>query len=199
MTEIDDSKYIITKFFEGNALAKLNMWISQREFVDGIYSFSDCCTNDSEEYKNIKRKAKRNTEADINAEYFFYLNDPEPFNQEWGDFCHPKRNVNVMISRTASGGYYKPHFDNPGNGHYSTTIFLSDPSSYDGGELGLWIDGEEKKFKLPAGHGIVYETGIPHHVNTVTKGERIAAIFWTYSTLSVREDLYRWRYYQKIG
>ena len=197
MTEIDDSKYITTKFFEGDVLAKLKMWIAQSEFIDGIYSFSNCCMNDSEESKNIKRKTKRNEELNIDAQSFFYLNDPEPFNDEWVDFCHPKRNGSVMVTKTEQGGYYRAHFDSPANGHYSTTIFLNDPSEYEGGELGLWIDGEEKKFKLPAGHGVVYETGIPHHVNAVTKGERLVVVFWTYSTLSVREDLYRWRYLHK--
>ena len=194
---IDNSKYKVVKFFNENALNKLNMWIAQSEFVEGIYSFSDCKPSDSEEYKDKLRKSKNNTETGLSAENFFNLNNPDPFCFEWGDFCHPKRNENVIISRTVAGGYYNPHFDNPANGQFSTTIFLSDPSSYEGGELGLWIDGEEKKFKLPAGHGVVYETGIPHHVNAVTKGERLVVIFWTYSTLSVREDLYKWRYLHK--
>jgi len=63
----------------------------------------------------------------------------------------------------------------------STTIFLSQPDEYDGGELVI-IDGHnESHIKLPAGSAIVYPTTSLHRVETVTRGSRWASFFWTQS------------------
>ena len=109
------------------------------------------------------------------------------------NYCCPKKIDEVMITRTNPGGYYNTHTDMGMNGHYSVTLFLSDPNSYEGGELCLLIDGEEKKIKLDSGCGIVYETGIPHRVNKVTSGVRDVAVFWVKSMIKdpfIREIRY---------
>jgi len=63
----------------------------------------------------------------------------------------------------------------------STTIFLSQPDEYDGGELVI-IDGHnESHIKLPAGCAIVYPTTSLHRVEPVTRGSRWASFFWTQS------------------
>lgn len=61
----------------------------------------------------------------------------------------------------------------------SMTLFLSDPATYDGGEL--CFNGGEQKYKPPAGAAVLYPTGAPHSVNRVTRGERLAAVFWVQS------------------
>jgi PKHD-type hydroxylase len=86
-----------------------------------------------------------------------------------------------MITRTLPGGMYRVHHDAPSNGDYSTTVFLSNPESYEGGELCLNTVNGPLKFKLPAGHAITYKTGIPHQVNPVTEGVRYVSVFWTTS------------------
>lgn len=92
-------------------------------------------------------------------------------------------NLNI-VSKTSSGGFYQPHIDNWNNGDYSTTVFLNDPDEYVGGELCLYIDGEEEtKIKLDAGWGITYSTGIIHRVNKVITGTRYVSVFWTQSLL----------------
>lgn len=100
---------------------------------------------------------------------------------EFSEYAFPKEIDNILITRTLKDGYYHPHTDIGFNGHLSTTIFLSDPEEYSGGELCFYIDGEEKKIKLKAGHSITYPTGIPHRVNKVTSGERMVLVFWTKS------------------
>ena len=96
----------------------------------------------------------------------------------------PKSSTLHTISKMEVGGKYGLHSDHWTNGHFSTTTFLSDPSSYDGGELLLYIDGETKSFKLDAGHAITYMTGIPHSVTPVTRGERHVAVNWITSEIS---------------
>jgi PKHD-type hydroxylase len=93
-------------------------------------------------------------------------------------------NLNI-ISKTFSGGYYNPHIDNWCNGDYSTTVFLNNPNEYDGGELCLYLGGnDEIKIKLDAGWAVTYSTGIIHRVNKVITGNRYASVFWTKSLIS---------------
>lgn len=100
---------------------------------------------------------------------------------EYIDFCSPGRITRLLVSRVEVGGYYHVHHDSGLMGHYSTTIFLSDPSTYEGGELCLLVNGKEKAFKLEPGWAVIYDTGIMHRVNRVEKGTRSAIAFWTRS------------------
>ena len=96
----------------------------------------------------------------------------------------PNITNNLIISKITEGGYYKCHSDSEYAGNYSTTIFLSEPDEYVGGDLQLLIDGDIKNFKLKAGWGITYLTGIPHQVLSVTEGVRYAGVFWSTSIIS---------------
>ena len=96
----------------------------------------------------------------------------------------PNETNNLIISKITEGGYYKCHLDSEFAGNYSTTIFLSEPDEYVGGDLQLLLDGDIKNFKLKAGWGITYLTGIPHQVLSVTKGVRYAGVFWSSSIIS---------------
>ena len=96
----------------------------------------------------------------------------------------PDKTNNLIISKITEGGYYKCHFDSEYAGTYSTTIFLNEPDEYVGGDLQLLIDGHPKNFKLKAGWGVTYTTGIPHQVLEVTGGVRYAGVFWSTSIIS---------------
>ena len=113
----------------------------------------------------------------VNADIRFY------------DRVFPRQSTAVIISKTSEGEGLKIHHDNAKVGEFSTTVFLSDPETYEGGELCLWYEGQEQKFKLPAGHAITYSTGAPHMVAPVTSGSRIVAVFWT--TSSIRDPRHR--------
>jgi PKHD-type hydroxylase len=99
------------------------------------------------------------------------------------DMVFPSHSTQIIVSKTEIGQGFKVHHDSPANGDYSTSIFLSDPDSYEGGELTMFLGGQEQKFALPAGHALTYDTGIPHCVKEVTKGVRYAIVFWTTSLL----------------
>jgi PKHD-type hydroxylase len=102
-----------------------------------------------------------------------------------------------IISKTETGGYYNPHIDTWSNGDYSTTVFLSDPESYSGGELCLLLDNqEEKMIKLEKGWAITYSTGILHRVNVITRGTRYVSVFWTNSLL---KDSFHRHIYSQLG
>jgi len=60
----------------------------------------------------------------------------------------------------------------------SATLFLSDPSEYEGGEL---VAEGQAPVKLAAGDMVLYPASTVHHVTPVTRGERIASFFWIQS------------------
>ena len=105
------------------------------------------------------------------------------------DRVFPQKSTAVIVSNTSEGEGLKIHHDNASVGEFSTTVFLADPDTYEGGELCLWYEGEVQKFKLPAGHAITYSTGAPHMVAPVTKGSRFVAVFWT--TSAIRDPRHR--------
>jgi PKHD-type hydroxylase len=61
------------------------------------------------------------------------------------------------------------------------TLFLSDPNSYDGGELTIESAAGEEAFKLDAGALVAYSATSLHRVADVTRGARLAAVGWARS------------------
>lgn len=104
-----------------------------------------------------------------------------------------------LFNRYAGGQTFGTHIDNavrirPGSefrvrSDLSATIFLSDPDSYDGGELTVEHNMGVNSVKLPAGHMVLYPASSLHHVEPVTRGTRTASFFWIQSM--VREDAAR--------
>ena len=68
----------------------------------------------------------------------------------------------------------------------AATLFLSDPETYDGGELVIEDAYGTQAVKLPAGHVVVYPSTSRHRVTPVTRGSRLASFFWVQSM--VRDD-----------
>jgi len=60
----------------------------------------------------------------------------------------------------------------------SATLFLSDPSEYDGGEL---VAEGQAPVRLAAGDMVLYPASTVHRVTPVTRGTRIASFFWIQS------------------
>lgn len=102
-----------------------------------------------------------------------------------------------LFSRYDAGMAYDSHIDNAirvigpttVRTDLSATIFLSDPASYDGGELIVEGAFGPQSVKLPAGDMILYPSTSRHRVAQVTRGTRLAAVFWVQSL--VRSDEHR--------
>lgn len=65
----------------------------------------------------------------------------------------------------------------------SFTVWLSEPDSYQGGELVLESPSGEEAFRLPAGHALVYSSTLLHRVEPVSRGERMVAVGWIESRI----------------
>jgi PKHD-type hydroxylase len=71
----------------------------------------------------------------------------------------------------------------------SSTLFLSDPDEYEGGELIIEDTYGAHSVKLSAGSMIVYPGTSLHRVTPVSRGARVACFFWTQSM--IRDDAQR--------
>ncbi len=70
----------------------------------------------------------------------------------------------------------------------SITVFLNNPSEYDGGELEIESDGESRLFKLNKGDAVIYPTIKMHRVKKIISGERIVAVTWIQSFIKSTEQ-----------
>lgn len=99
----------------------------------------------------------------------------------------PRHFAPPLFARYIPGMQFGAHMDNPlmGPDHMradvSVTIFLSDPETYDGGELVMETTGGEAAYKLPAGSAVTYPTTMLHRVEPVTRGTREVAVTWAQS------------------
>ena len=109
----------------------------------------------------------------------------------------PKKMFPPRINRySGQSNFYGNHVDNairalPNSGErvrtdIAGTVFLNDPSDYDGGELCIADTYGDQRIKLPAGHAVLYPGSSVHQVNPVTRGQRLACFFWIESL--VRSD-----------
>jgi len=103
--------------------------------------------------------------------------------------ARPRHVMPARFSRYGDAMEYGSHVDDavmagpegPMRSDVSFTLFLSEPDSYDGGELVIDTTAGEQSYKLDAGSMIVYPASTLHRVAPVTRGERLAAIGWVQS------------------
>lgn len=111
----------------------------------------------------------------------------------------PSKVFPPLFNRYSGGQNFGTHVDNAirqvsGTEHrirtdLSATLFFSEPSEYEGGELVVEDHYGVQRVKLAAGSMILYPASSLHHVTPVTKGERLASFFWIQSM--VRDDGHR--------
>jgi PKHD-type hydroxylase len=99
----------------------------------------------------------------------------------------PKALSPLLFSRYDPGMRYGSHVDDAlmdgMRTDVSFTLFLSDPESYDGGELVIETPAGEDAVKLPAGALVAYASTSLHRVADVTRGERLVAVGWARSLI----------------
>lgn len=109
-------------------------------------------------------------------------------NKEFKRTALPRKIRPPIISRYQPGMEYGTHVDDalmgPDGGcrsDLSVTVFLSDLSDYEGGELEIETPFGTQEIKLPAGAAVVYPSSCLHRVLPVREGTRLAAVTWVQS------------------
>jgi PKHD-type hydroxylase len=170
-------------------LAHIRRVLESTEWVDGRVTAGDQAV-----------KVKKNLQVPIDA----------PIAQELGQIILralganpnfmtatlPLRVLPPMFNRYDEGMTFGAHVDGairaiPGTGQrmrtdVSSTLFLTPPEDYDGGELVVHDTYGTHTVKLPAGHMVIYPATSMHSVTPVTRGSRWASFFWTQSM--VKDD-----------
>lgn len=103
----------------------------------------------------------------------------------------PLRIAVPYYARYTAGMAYGPHLDDPIMGtsgalyraDIAITIFLNEPTEYDGGELIIQTEFGPQMVKLAAGDAVLYSASTLHHVNAVTRGQRLVAVTWVQSLI----------------
>ena len=107
-------------------------------------------------------------------------------------FTLPKHIHGIMFTKSSKGMRYGRHIDSAymssGRADLSFTIFLSEKSQYEGGELLIENLTSENKFKLNKGEIIIYPSTYLHSVKEVLDGERIVCVGWIESYIKSIEE-----------
>ncbi len=183
----------ICNLLDAQKVAKAVQLIESAKFVDGRISGGN---EDSKKNLELAPETER---------YIEVLNIVEIAVRESLEFsltAFPRYMTRPIISRYEIGMYYKEHVDMPVMGFISggkpvsatrgltplgrdyvrsdlsMTLFLTQAESYDGGELCFDNQLESIRLKMDAGSAVLYPTGVRHSVAPVTRGIRLAAIFW---------------------
>src|ERR1700741_5013498 len=112
--------------------------------------------------------------------------------REFGSFALPKRVAPPMLCRYEPGMKYGAHADAaiiqlPNvrvRSDLSCTVFVNDPSSYEGGELAINVGNQVVAFKGAPGEAIVYPSTLLHEVIPVRSGERLVSITFIESLIA---------------
>ncbi len=118
------------------------------------------------------------------------------------NFAYPQRIASPQLCRYGVGMTYGAHTDaaylvvgqQTLRSDVSCTIFLSDPSAYQGGELVIYLGSELVRIKGAPGSAVLYPSTTLHQVAPVTSGERLVMITFMQSRIPDqmhRELLYK--------
>lgn len=172
----------IPSVLDRNELDTARRMLAGAPFVDGKLSAGQAA-----------KRVKHNLEADRRVREVQQLD-----NLVMGNLVrHPVYRSGALALRVAApyyaryvpGMHYGDHVDDPIMGtegqlyrsDVSITVFLNDPSDYDGGELVINTPFGEQRVKLPAGDAVMYPSSSLHRVAEVTRGERLVAVTWLQS------------------
>jgi PKHD-type hydroxylase len=104
--------------------------------------------------------------------------------EEARNFLLPQRIAMPSLCRYDAGMKYGPHVDaaylpvgpQPLRSDISCTVFITDPTNYQGGELVVHLGTEVVRIKGKAGSAVFYPSTTVHQVVPVSSGERLVLI-----------------------
>jgi len=113
-------------------------------------------------------------------------------NERFQDFARPSRIASPLVCRYESGMKYGAHVDAahmpalspPLRSDMSCTVWISDPTTYEGGELVIHLGTEIITVKEKPGSAIFYPSTTVHQVLPVRSGERVVVITFIESMIA---------------
>jgi len=165
----------IKNLLSAEECARLSALAGELKFVDGRVS-------------NPANASKQNLQADASdpkyAESVTIVGNAMTRSREFGSFAIPKRIAPPLLCRYEPGMKYGSHADaaiiqlpnTKIRSDLSCTVFIGDPSSYEGGELAMVLGNQTLAFKGAPGEAVVYPSTLLHEVVPVRSGQRLVSI-----------------------
>lgn len=173
---------VIENLIDEATVNSLRSWLAEATFEDGRATAGGNArlvknneqVSDDPERPDPRLVAMQDHVTELLWDHSYFVAAAQP------KIIHPP-----LFSRYLPGMGYGTHMDNALMDEMrvdiSLTLFLSDPSTYDGGELVIDFSTGERSIKLPAGSGVLYATTALHRVTEVTRGQRLAVVTWVRS------------------
>ncbi|WP_411818619.1 Fe2+-dependent dioxygenase [Hyphococcus sp. DH-69] len=171
----------IPDILTADQLSKLSAQFDKQQFIDGSATAGWAAAG-------VKENKQVDGASDDYAEMQAMVVGALSANRYFSMAAMPRVMPPILFSRYTTGMRYGPHVDNALMGEapqtridLAFTLFLSDPDSYEGGELEIDEPAGTRSFKLPAGAAILYPANSLHQVTEVTSGRRDVAVGWIQS------------------
>jgi PKHD-type hydroxylase len=177
----------IPSLLKAEEIKQLEELIPQAEFIDGKATASMAA-------KDVKNNLQLNASDAVMHSIQQILNNAIKSSPYFNAAAQPKTVHPFIISKYSPGKYYGWHVDSPIMGSpmirtdMAMTVFLSDPSTYEGGELLIQGSAGPMAMKPNKGDAILYPCQYLHCVNEVKSGERMAAVTWVQSNIQSTEQ-----------
>ncbi len=167
------------QLLDEQTLGLVNQIVSNAPYIDGKTTATDAA-----------KLVKNNLQIDLNdrtvlPQLYQLIGNALSIESKFNTTFYAARIYPFLFSKYFEGMGYGWHVDSPlmgGNPTIRTdlamTIFLSDPATYEGGELVIQTDGGEVSYKPAAGAAVIYPCQYIHCVNEVTSGMRSVAVTW---------------------
>ena len=156
---------------------------------------------------NPANQTKNNLQADLTtpqaSEASKIVAEALTRSQMFYDFALPKHIATPLLVCYEPGMQYGIHADVPHmrisnnqllRSDLSATVFIADPSTYQGGELVIHLGTQPVVVKGEAGSAIVYPSTTLHEVRPVTSGVRLVAV--TFIESLIRDEAKRTLMYE---
>ena len=147
----------------------------KKDLEQEIHNWEDGKNTAGSHASKVKNNLQLNRKSNISKELSLLIKKKILNNDLIKSFTLPKHIHGILFTKSLRGMRYGRHIDNAymssGRSDLSFTIFLSEKSQYEGGELLIENLNSENKFKLNEGEIIIYPSTYLHSVKEVLNGE----------------------------
>lgn len=172
----------IPNLLDSNALSKIDTWLEQASWKTGQ---STAGKQAARQKSNAEMDQNCPQWSDINQIVVSTLYQHPVFQQS----ALPHKVSAAFVARYTVGDAYGKHIDDPimgqANARYRSdlacTVFLDDPSNYQGGELVVHDLTGAQSIKLDRGSAVIYPASSLHEITAVTSGVRTVCVLWAQS------------------
>ncbi len=172
----------IPALLQADEIKAIEKLVEKSNFIDGKMTASMAA---KEVKNNLQLEAGNETMEAIHALLNVAIQASPLFNIA----ALPKTVYPFIISKYTTGKYYGWHVDSPVMGNppirtdLAMTVFLSEPGTYEGGELLIQTGAGTVSLKPAKGDAILYPCQFLHCVNEIKSGEGLAAVTWIQSNV----------------